>query len=49
MQNSKNSVYKYQYGAIGSKKSVFKKGGAALLTSAENTFFIKSVIDEKVT
>ena len=48
-QNSKNSVYKYQYGAIGSIRSVFKKGGAALFTSVANTFFSKSVITEKVT
>lgn len=48
-QNSKNSVYKYQYGAIGSIRSVFKKGGAALFTSVANTFFNKSVIVENVT
>ena len=37
------------YGAIGSIRSVFKKGGAALFTSVANTFFNKSVIVENVT
>ena len=48
IQKIKKSAYKYQYGATGSKNSVWKNGVAWLFTLDENTFFNTKVIIVKV-